>query len=78
VAVSAISEKFRAATADQIAGGLHDAVVAVIEKAEAWRAAGMPWSALGDELLLVLAKPLGLRLETGQFAQLVDLDEEER
>ncbi len=74
--MSAISDRLRTAADDPIAGGLYYAVIAVIEKAEKWQAAGTPWSALGDELLLTIGPPLGGRREVGRFAQLVDLDEE--
>lgn len=52
------------------------AIAALVAKAEAWKAAGMPFSALGDEILLTVGVPLGLRLKIGEFAQLIDLDEE--
>ncbi len=73
--MSVIPGRLRAAAGDPIHGGLRAAVIAVIDKAEAWQAAGMPMSALGDELLLTLGPALGVRLTVGQFAQLVDLDE---
>ncbi len=73
--MSTIPDKLRAAAEDPVAGGLYSAVIAVIERAEQWQAAGMPMSALGDELLLTIGEPLGVRLDIGPFAQLVDLDE---
>lgn len=71
-----IPDKLRAAADDPVHGGLHDAVLAVIAKAEKWQAAGMPLSAIGDELLLTIGPPLGVRLQVGQYAQLVELNEE--
>jgi hypothetical protein len=71
-----IPEKIRAAVYDPPFDRTGRALLAVLDKADAWRAAGMPWSALGDELLLTVAPALGLRIEMGPFAQLVDLDEE--
>ncbi len=71
-----IPEKVRAFAAPAADAETTAALLAVLDRADKWRAAGMPWSALGDELLLTVAKPLGLRIEMGQFSQLVDLDEE--
>ncbi len=73
--MTSIPDKLRTATDEAVWRDLNDAVRAVIAKAEAWQTAGMPMSALGDELLLTIGPPLGVRLEVGQFAQLVDLDE---
>ncbi len=55
---------------------LSDAVLAVLDLADRWRAAGTPMAALADELLLTVAPAFGLRIEMGQFAQLVELDQE--
>jgi hypothetical protein len=70
------AEKVRVAADAANIQVLRAAVEAIIDRSEKWQGAGMPFSALGDELLLVLAEPLGLRLVMGRFAQIVDLDEE--
>lgn len=71
-----IPHKVRVAIEDGSSDDRRSALLAVLDKAEAWRAEGMPWSALGDELLLTVGPPLGLRLKMGPFAQIIDLDEE--
>jgi hypothetical protein len=77
--VSAISEKI-CNEADRLLDEdpykLRAAIEALVAKAEGWQESGMPFSALGDEILLTLGRLLGLRLEIGKYAQLVDLDEE--
>lgn len=77
--MSAISEKIcneADRLLDEDPRKLRAAIEALVAKAEAWQAQGMPRSALGDEILLTIGVPLGLRLEIGKYAQLVDLDEE--
>lgn len=71
--MSSIPEKVRAAADDADREQLRAAVQAVLDKAAAWTAAGMPMSAIGDELLLTIGPALGVPLKMGQFAQLVEV-----
>ncbi len=71
--MTSIPDKLRAAINVPPFGGDRRALHAIVDKAEKWQAAGMPMSALGDELLLTIGPPLGMRLEIGQYAQLVEV-----
>jgi hypothetical protein len=56
---------------------LRDAIEGIVALAEKMRAESQTGAFIADTILLTLAKPLGLRIELGKYAQLVDLDEEE-
>lgn len=74
--MSPIADKVRYAAFTANFGKLYAAISDVIALTEQMRAEHQVGAAFADTILLTLAKPLGLRVELGRFAQLVDLDEE--
>lgn len=71
--MSEIESKIRDAVAEGSDVEVRDAITAVLDMSAKWRANGLVGSAFADEILLALGEPLGLRLEMGQYAQLVEV-----
>lgn len=77
--MTTIPEKIRDRVFTADLATLFATIEAVMARAEQWcQSDQVAFRAIGDEILLTLAKPLGMRVEVGQYAQLVDLDEEGR